>query len=250
MESWQTNSRRHRPGSNRPDSDSILLHNSVNNHQCKAHKGYSLLHLHLKAWTVKTGLSSTVSFYGFKTMIERPRKHLGIILMALPLCWEQILWIWIHNMTCTCTRSGSPGSRLLQETKVGRSIQESPLILLPSYTTWNSPTENFHRRRHPSVVNYHTEKKEHLCMYAIFWSWTFQFTCTFKLEQQNTFVGDCLDLFHIVNMSNKCVACCSSPKKQEDWVCQMCPDRITMKTGTEMISQLKDCNNTDHWSEI
>lgn len=85
MESWQTNSRRHRPRPNRPDSDSILLHNSVNNHQCKAHKGYSLLHLHLKGRTVKTGLSFTVSFYGFKTMIERLTKHLGIILMALPL---------------------------------------------------------------------------------------------------------------------------------------------------------------------
>lgn len=142
MESWPTNSRRHRPRPNRPDSDSILLHNSVNNHQCKAHKGYSLLHLHLKGRTVKTGLSFTVSFYGFKTMIERLTKQLGIILMALPLSWEQILWIWVHNITHTCTQSGSLGSHLLQEIKVGRSIQESPLILLPSYTTWNSPTNN------------------------------------------------------------------------------------------------------------
>lgn len=69
------------------------------------------------------------------------------------------------------------------------------------------------------------------------------FWCMFKLEQQMTFLRDYLDLFHITNVSNKCVA-----STAEDWVCQMPANQISMKTETEMISQLIDCDNTDHWS--
>lgn len=98
---------------------------------------------------MKTGHSSTVSFYGFKTMTERQRKHLGIILMTLLLCLDQIPANLNPQHDTHMYRVRLSG----QEIKVGRSIQESPLTLLPSYTTWNSTTEEeSHRRRHPSVV--------------------------------------------------------------------------------------------------
>lgn len=59
-------------------------------------------------------------------------------------------------------------ARLVQEIKVGRSIEESPLTLLPSYSTWNSTTEEaFHRKSRPSVVSYYTKIAELLRMYAI-----------------------------------------------------------------------------------
>lgn len=152
MESWQTNSRRHRPGPNRPDSDSILLHNSVNSHQCKAHKGDSLLHLHLKG----ADSENRALFYCVFLWVQNNDREADEAFRdyfngtASQLRADSL----VHNITRTCTQSDSLGSHLLQEIKVGRSIQESPLILLPSYTTWNSPTNN----SNSSLVNDHTEK--------------------------------------------------------------------------------------------
>lgn len=120
-------------------------------------------------------------------------------------------------MTRTCVQSSSLGSCLVQEIEVGRSIQESPLTRLPSYSTWNStsPTEEAsHGKRHPSVVNYCTKKNpERLHMYVIFWSWTFQFISTtknssFSLKTPVSF-WICSD-FHILNVSNNCVASSST----------------------------------------
>lgn len=188
----------------------------------------------------------------------------------------------MHNTTHTCIPSGSPGSCLVQEIKVGRSIPESPLTLLPSYSAWNStsPTEGAsHRgRRHPLVVNDHTKKKPwtlvHVCYFLVMDTSIYIFELgqkSFSLQESFWIRSE----FHILNVSNNCVASSStaaalknnrlSPdtfmqKLHEDWsssvksvkcvqTSKMCsyPRCHRIQTGAETISKLINLNNFDHW---
>lgn len=185
-------------------------------------------------------------------------------------------------MTRTCVQSSSLGSCLVQEIEVGRSIQESPLTRLPSYSTWNStsPTrEASCGKRHPSVVNYCTKKKaERLRMYVNF-SVTDVPVYIYETGEQKTLVSFwiCSQL-RILNVSNNCVASSSTaaglknnrlspntfmPKLHEDWPssvkCVKCvqtrsdskmcsyPGCRRIQTGAETIRQLIYCNHFDHW---
>lgn len=62
--------------------------------------------------------------------------------MASPIRNNRSWQLCIH-MTLACTEPSSLGSCLVQEMKMGRSIQESPATLLPCYSTRYrmSPTE-------------------------------------------------------------------------------------------------------------
>ena len=93
---------------------------------------------------------------GYGRHEQRLRERSGLFLMAF--AGQQEPNLHPQHDTHTRTHLSSLGSCLVQEIKVGRSIQESPLTLLPSYSTWNSTTEEeeeeaSHRKIHPSVVN-------------------------------------------------------------------------------------------------
>lgn len=136
-------------------------------------------------------------------------------------------WIWIYDMTLSCVHSSSLLPCLVQEIKVGRSIQGSPLTLLPSYSTWNStsPTEEAsQRKRRPSVVNDYTKKKtQNLCACSYFLV-TYISVLIYELGRQKNSLQES---FWICSVSHiKCVKelcclqfhCCWAEEQQiESW---------------------------------